>query len=140
MPNQSSTPDLSLNLSPHFTKAEFACKCGCGFCDVDPALITGLESLRLNLNRPILINSGCRCAAHNAAQGGAKNSQHVQGKAADIKVSGLTARELYAFCVLVPQLRGFGVSDKGGFVHVDTRSVTSRWCYAEGKEAKWVDA
>jgi len=43
----------------------------------------GLEHVRLLLGAPILINSGYRCAALNDAVGGAANSQHTHGEAAD---------------------------------------------------------
>lgn len=125
------------DLSRSFSRAEFACRCGCGFDHVDPALIFGLQRLRDAIGLPIVILSGCRCATHNAAEGGAKRSQHVDGRAADIRVAGKTARELYALARGVPQLRGFGVDDERGFLHVDTRDVGMRWCYRGGRQAAW---
>lgn len=44
-----------------------------------------LEPLRKLYGRPIIVTSGYRSSAVNKVVGGAKNSQHVQGKAADIK-------------------------------------------------------
>ena len=126
-------------LSPHFTRAEFACRCGCGFATVDQELIAGLELLRAAVGRPVHILSGCRCPAHNKAVGGAKNSRHVQGKAADVRVDGLTARQLYEVARGIVQFRGFGVDDERGFVHLDVRAVGTRWCYRAGKEAPWHD-
>lgn len=72
------------DLSPHFDRKEFACKCGCGFDKVSPDLVTQLERLRLFLKRPVQINSGCRCPARNAAEGGKPDSAHLTGEAADI--------------------------------------------------------
>ena len=43
-----------------------------------------LEPVRCKLARPILVNSGYRCKRLNNAVGGAKNSQHLTGKAADL--------------------------------------------------------
>lgn len=43
-----------------------------------------LEPLRLHFNEPVRISSGYRCPALNKAVGGAKNSQHMRGQAADI--------------------------------------------------------
>ena len=43
-----------------------------------------LEPLRKHFQIPILISSGFRCDALNAAIGGAKNSQHTMGQAVDI--------------------------------------------------------
>lgn len=41
------------------------------------------------------------------------HSQHLLGQAADIQVSGMSARELYAAAKMIPQFRGFGVDDEG---------------------------
>lgn len=43
-----------------------------------------LDPLREMYGKPITINSGYRCPKLNAAVGGAKNSQHMRGEAADI--------------------------------------------------------
>lgn len=43
-----------------------------------------LQPLRDFINVPIYINSGFRCPSLNAALKGAKNSQHLRGRAADI--------------------------------------------------------
>ncbi|MFL5764307.1 MAG: D-Ala-D-Ala carboxypeptidase family metallohydrolase [Bacteroidia bacterium] len=43
-----------------------------------------LQPLRDALGYPLKINSGYRCPALNKAIGGAKNSQHMLGQAADI--------------------------------------------------------
>jgi zinc D-Ala-D-Ala carboxypeptidase len=47
-------------------------------------LAPGLERVRSLLGVPVQITSGYRCASLNAAVGGAKDSQHMQGLAADI--------------------------------------------------------
>lgn len=43
-----------------------------------------LDPLREAWGRPITVNSGYRCAELNRVVGGAKNSQHLTGEAADI--------------------------------------------------------
>lgn len=45
-----------------------------------------LEPLRLHLGRAVVINSGFRCRRLNDAVKGARNSQHMRGEAADIRV------------------------------------------------------
>lgn len=72
------------DLSEHFSKAEFACKCGCGFDAVSRELVDILEASRQKTGLPYHINAGCRCPAHNAAVGGKPNSAHLRGLAADI--------------------------------------------------------
>ena len=43
-----------------------------------------LDPARERYGRPIAVNSGYRCAIHNSAVGGVRNSQHMKGEAADI--------------------------------------------------------
>ena len=51
-----------------------------------------LQPLRDHLGRPVVISSGYRCRELNEKVGGAKNSQHMRGEAADIRVK--DSREL----------------------------------------------
>lgn len=53
-----------------------------------------LEPMRKKLGKSITISSGYRSPEVNAAVGGASSSQHMSGEAADIKVSGMTNRQL----------------------------------------------
>lgn len=57
-------------------------------------LANGLESVRDLLGRPIRISSAFRSKEVNLAVGGAANSAHLLGYAADITVSGLTNNEI----------------------------------------------
>ncbi len=76
---------------------EFECKDG----SATPAdaieniriLAKHLQVLRDELGEPIHINSGYRSANYNRKINGAKNSQHVLGKAADITVKSKTPCE-----------------------------------------------
>lgn len=43
-----------------------------------------LDPAREQLGMPITVNSGFRCAKHNAHVGGVVNSQHLRGEAADV--------------------------------------------------------
>ena len=45
-----------------------------------------LEPLRSYANQPITISSGYRCKTLNKVVGGARNSQHMTGEAADIHI------------------------------------------------------
>ena len=47
-----------------------------------------LDRLRSEWGRPIIVTSGYRCKELNAAVGGARNSQHLKGQAADIVSDG----------------------------------------------------
>ena len=127
--------------SAHFSKHELACK-HCGECFVEQDLLDALEAFRAAVGSPVLIHSAYRCAQHNAAVGGKKNSQHVAGRAADISVIGKTARELKAIAETVPQIKGFGIDDHKDYLHIDVRAseVACLWCYSEaGKTIPYYD-
>jgi len=89
-----------------------------------------LQVLRAYLGKPIKINSGYRSPEHNVKIGGAKNSQHVLGNAADIVVDGYTPRQVFDAIEL---LQGRGEMAIGGlhaydtFVHYDIRGHFARW-------------
>jgi len=114
-------------LSPHFTTWEFNCK-HCGTLPeqgIDPALLRVLEDVRAAFGgRPVTINSGYRCPAHNASVGGVEDSMHVEGKAADFTVDGVMPSKVYAY--LDPVHEG-GLGRYDTFVHVDTRGSRARW-------------
>ena len=77
------------NLSAHLSHNEFRCKCSrteCHFTLVDEHLINCFEKLRARWEKPILVNSGFRCQAHNkATNGSVPNSRHTTGEAIDLR-------------------------------------------------------
>ena len=81
-------------ITPHFQRREFACKCGCGADNIDPALVQMCETIRDSIGVPLIVNSGVRCEKHNAKVGGVKGSYHTQGKAVDLSCT-LGARKLF---------------------------------------------
>jgi len=58
-----------------------------------------LEKIRIRFNRPIHILSGYRCPELNTAVGGAKNSQHISGHAADIRVGEVNNWDVWHYIV-----------------------------------------
>ena len=52
--------------------------------NLDRLVIRVLDRLRDGWGRPIIVTSGYRCKELNTAVGGARNSQHLKGQAADI--------------------------------------------------------
>lgn len=74
----------------------------------------------------MVINSGYRCAVHNRAVGGARQSQHLLGNAADIVVANAAPDEV---AVVSEKIGFFGLGSYNGFTHVDVRL---------GKNARWV--
>jgi uncharacterized protein YcbK (DUF882 family) len=114
------------DVSEHFSRKEFACKDGCGFNAVDIELVTCLEGFRDYIQAAVIVLSGCRCVAHNTAVGGSPKSQHMFGKGADIRVSGIHPQEIYDyFDRHYPDKYGIGLYvDR---IHFDVRPLKARW-------------
>ena len=106
------------DLTEHFSRWEFACKCGCGFDDINPNLITILERVRTHFGVPCAVNSGCRCEKHNRDIKGAPRSQHLLGNAADVWMKGI-APALIAEVAIQYGATGTKVYDS--FTHIDVR-------------------
>lgn len=94
-----------MTLSEHFTLAELTASDTAARRGIDntpgPAalanlrrLTTVLEQVRALQGRPLIVTSGYRSKALNSAIGGATNSAHMLGLAADINMPPLTAFEL----------------------------------------------
>ena len=113
-------------VSAHFSRSEFACKCGCGLSSVSPALVVVLEAVRNHFDAPVIINSACRCPAYNEEIGGVLLSQHLLGTAADIRVEGRTPQEVADWLELqYPDRYGIGLYRT--FTHIDVRPARCRW-------------
>lgn len=79
-----------------------------------------MQKARDQIGRPFQINSWYRPPAVNAAVGGARYSQHLYGKAADIQVSGYSGRRV-ANAVMLWWPGGVGIySNIPDIVHLDT--------------------
>ncbi|HDC4621178.1 TPA: serine/threonine protein kinase [Enterobacter asburiae] len=115
------------DLSEHFSRSEFACRCGCGFSSVSAELIMVLEDIRMQFGAAVKINSGCRCEQNNAKVGGVTNSPHVQGIAADIVVSCCTP-SLVADYLECKYPDRYGIGRYTSFTHIDVRQSKARWC------------
>lgn len=112
------------DLSEHFSRYEFACKCGCGMDTIDVETLGLCEQVREHVGVSLIPNSGCRCEAYNEAVGGSVGSQHLQSRAVDLPVP--DPKEVYGWlCAKYPKQYGFGVYDT--FVHVDSRPGPVRW-------------
>lgn len=103
-----------MQLSEHFELAEFlvsetAARRGIAN-EPTPEIIENLrrlcqlvlEPLRVKLARPVVITSGYRSPALNRAIGGSPTSHHMQGRAADLIVPGITP---LAVCQAASQLK-----------------------------------
>lgn len=105
----------------HFSEKEFWCRCSqCQKGDAEMGIPPGgmlggvpenvkalvenvLDSLREKYGKPIKVNSGYRCPNHNLAVGGAMQSQHMKGEAADIAPMDGDASELEKLVEIIKQ-------------------------------------
>ncbi|MFD5121188.1 D-Ala-D-Ala carboxypeptidase family metallohydrolase [Streptomyces sp. NPDC058385] len=91
-----------------------------------------LEALRKKLgNVPITVNSGFRSIAHNADVGGASDSMHLYGTAADLAVSGVPNKTVYQRA----ETCGFSGLETytADHQHVDSRADLGRaWWWENG--------
>lgn len=128
-------------LSEYFRRAQFMCPC-CGECKVDGRLLAALEDLRRLVGRDIEIVSAYRCADKNRNVIGPSRRAHLDGRAADIRVAGVTVETLYDLAEKVLDFRhgGLGLNDDGT-LHVDVRVFRARWQRVDGKylqaEMEW---
>ena len=76
-----------------------------------------LELVRGAVAKPITISSGYRCPALNAAVGGARESAHLQGLAADITVSGMEPKAL-AKTIIAAGIQFDQLIFEGTWVHI----------------------
>ncbi len=106
------------DLSRHFSKGEFACRCGCGLAEPAETLIDLLEEIRAITGEPITITSGMRCPAHNAAVGGSTRSAHTTGHGCDIHAPGGVKKHSLVKAALIAGTRRVGVGKN--FIHIDT--------------------
>lgn len=127
----------------YFNFSEFACK-HCGRCRISAFHVRQLDLMREEVG-PITIISGTRCEEHNAAVGGARNSQHRpypgnRGISMASDIPGIVTR---AWLKAKKWFSGIGYVPSEGdiVVHVDsrgdgpnnttggTRSNSTDWAY-----------
>jgi uncharacterized protein YcbK (DUF882 family) len=121
-------------MTEHFKKEEFRSKDGVHFpYEVKQnlkVLAEQLEVLREHFQKPININSGYRSPKHNAKVGGAENSQHLLGKAADVVIDGVSPDEVadaIEFLIDNKMMKQGGLGRYVDFTHYDIRGKKSRW-------------
>mgnify|MGYP001368224740 CR=1 FL=1 len=122
------------DMTPNFSKSEFACRCGCGEDRISPDLVERLQLTRDAFGRGIKINSGCRCVEHNKKEGGSPTSSHLvkdrevdgngwtggrQETSVAVDLQCATSRDRYRLlsCLMKSGIRRIGIHEK--FLHVD---------------------
>ena len=106
----------SYKVSRNFTLGELASKDGANIVLLHPALIIALQTIRDHVGKPIRVNSAFRSPAHNKAIGGASNSLHTLGLAADVVIDGMTPIEVAS---LASDMGLGGIKAYPTFTHID---------------------
>lgn len=112
-----------------FRIREFRCKDGSDCIKVDAALVRRLQEIRDYFGKPVTVNSAYRTKPYNEKVDGAKNSYHLYGAAADIRVEGVTPLMVAAYAESIG-IKGVGMYS--AFVHVDTRKKKYYWADRSG--------
>jgi uncharacterized protein YcbK (DUF882 family) len=106
----------SYKVSRNFTLGELSSKDGSNIVLLHPALIIALQTIRDHVGKPIRVNSAFRSPAHNKTIGGASNSLHTLGLAADVVIDGMTPIEVAS---LASDMGLGGIKAYPTFTHID---------------------
>ena len=127
-----------MQLEDNFSLVEFRCRDGSDvpedLMDNVCLLAQNLQVLRDHVGKPIRIISGYRSPPYNKKIGGAKRSQHMTAKAADIKVTGMTpaeVKEVIVELIKEGKMHSGGIGLYTSFTHYDVRGRNARW-YGKG--------
>ena len=118
--------DGNKKLSTNFRVKEFACTDGSDPVFIDTDLVKILQKIRNHFGKSVTITSAYRTPTKNKAVGGETYSQHLYGKAADIKVSGVSPKKVAAYAEKLLVNKG-GIGTYSTFTHIDVRATKSRW-------------
>ena len=126
-------------IAKNFQYKEFDCH-GSGCCSttiIDKKLVEYVQQIRDHFGKPVTITSPYRCEVHNSRVGGATKSYHMQGRAADIVVQGVSSREVakYAESIGILGIGLYETSKDGYFTHIDTRTTKSFW-YGQSEQPR----
>lgn len=121
------------DISKHVSRWEVECKCEkCGFDAADIELVEKIEDCITHFEQTAgkrlvaHFSSWCRCSDHNKAEGGGERSQHLLGKAVDMRIDGIHPNAVANWLIAkYPHKHGIGRYDT--FTHFDIRPDKARW-------------
>jgi uncharacterized protein YcbK (DUF882 family) len=122
----SKAKDGSKALSKNFKVREFACTDGSDPIFVDTDLVDVLQKIRNHFGKAVTITSAYRTPPRNKAVGGTNYSQHLYGRAADIKVANTPPKSVAAYAEKLLVGKG-GIGTYSTFTHIDVRPQKARW-------------
>ena len=114
----------------YWTREEFMCRCWeyhepyCDGFPVEPdqTLVELVDDIRHIAGAPGHRSSGIRCRQHNADSGGVANSKHMEGKALDFWIEGMSGEQLLALVLADPRTKFAYIIIPGEpYVHVEVR-------------------
>lgn len=114
--------DGDKKLYTNFKVREFRCKDGSDTIKIDLDNVKNLQRIRDYFGKAVTINSAYRTAAYNAKIGGASNSYHTKGQAADIVISGVDPLKIYLYALSIG-VGGAILYPNSNFCHIDTRAT-----------------
>jgi hypothetical protein len=124
-------------LAPNVRIGELASRDGAPYARISPEIVAAIEAMRNETDAVIVVLSGYRHVLRNALSdiGGARESQHVAGRAADLASPDLTPLELaeLALDVLGCEI-GLGLGTTA--IHIDMRGSRSVWAYESDESAE----
>ena len=130
---------LDTKLSANFRVREFDCN-GSGCCSqtkIDPQLVDYLQKIRDYFGKSVNISSGYRCPKHNGnVANAAKNSRHMQGMAADIKVSGIAPAAVAGYAESIG-VRGIGLYEGADGNYYNTTETYVQLTFSREKSSPW---
>lgn len=115
-----------VKIGEYFRVQEFKCYDGSRTVFVSPRLVKLLDRLRCGMRCAIYVNSGYRTPSHNKTVGGAANSMHMYGAAADIRPANGDLAKLHELAKEIMANTG-GIGVYKTFIHVDVRDKKARW-------------
>lgn len=139
----------SKSITKNFKVKEFACD-GYDTVKIDTNLVKTLQKIRDHFGKSVTVTSGYRPASYNATIASAsKTSKHMLGRAADIKIEGVSPIEVAMYAQKIG-VKGIGLyvylEEDGimnGFTHIDTRSTDAessiyRGLYTNRKQSQYI--
>lgn len=102
---------------PDFSPYELVSK-GNGMLLINKESMNALQKFRHIVGVPVIVNSAYRDHEYNKKVGGAPKSQHLLGRAFDIRITDSLTRQMIHKYAKEAGFTGFG--DYNTFVHIDT--------------------
>lgn len=123
------------DLAKNFSSDKFACKCGCGICNVSDGFMRKLQMARSIAGIPFVIRSGCRCPVHNKNEGGKETSDHlttetIQCEGADIQCFDSMSRLKIIIAAIMAGFKRIGIAKS--FIHLGMKKDNPQhvmWVY-----------